>query len=97
MDPSIAVQVTAVLEVPVTVAANCFDWPDCSAKKPGDTEIPTVGVGVGGGVFSALAVPITGISSWRMRGAGSVVPSITEGTVGSGRVSFSVIKVSVPE
>jgi hypothetical protein len=32
-----------------------------------------------------------------MRGAGSVVPSITEGTVGSGRVSFSVIKVSVPE
>lgn len=93
MDPSRAVQVTAVLTVPVTVAVNCLDWPDCSARELGDTKTPTP---TGGGVFSALAVPITEISSWLMRGTGSVVPTITGGPAGSGRVSCSVTKVSVP-
>ena len=56
MEPRRAVQVTAVLEVPDTVAANWFDWPDCSATEVGDNETPTVG----GGLFSALAAPIIG-------------------------------------
>ena len=41
MDPSRAVQVTAVFKFPVTVAANCFDWPDCSTTEVGDNETPT--------------------------------------------------------
>ena len=93
MEPSRAVQVTEALEAPVTVAVNCLDWPDCSARELGDTETPPA---VGGEVFSALADPITGILSWPMRGTSSVVPSITEGPAGSGRVSCSVTKVSVP-
>jgi hypothetical protein len=49
MEPSTAVQVTAVLEVPVTVAANWFDWPDCSTSEVGDNETPTIGM-LGAGV-----------------------------------------------
>jgi hypothetical protein len=56
IDPSVAVQVTAVLEVPVTAASNCFDWPDCSAAEVGDSETP-----IGGGLFSTPAAPINGM------------------------------------
>jgi len=40
MDPSTALHVTAVLEVPVTEDVNCFVWPDCNTAELGDTETP---------------------------------------------------------
>jgi hypothetical protein len=45
-------QVTSVLELPVTVAANCFDWPAFSEGVFGFSEILTVD---GGWVAAAVA------------------------------------------
>ena len=36
--PPVAVQFTAVLELPVSVAVNCWVWPDCRVALVGATE-----------------------------------------------------------
>lgn len=56
--PALTLQVTAVLEVPVTVALNCWVAPVCRATVAGliVTAIPGVGVGVGDG---AVVVTVT--------------------------------------
>ena len=43
--PPVAVQVTAVLELPVTVAVNCCVCPGCRVALVGDTWTETVGAG----------------------------------------------------
>ena len=43
MVPPVAVQLTAVLELPVTVAANCWVLPGCRVVADGDIETCTLG------------------------------------------------------
>jgi hypothetical protein len=56
--PPVADQVTAVFDVPVTVAENCFVFPACTEVGLGLTETATVGVAGGGG--AALPPPQPG-------------------------------------
>ncbi len=43
MVPPVAVHVTAVLELPVTVAVNCWVCPGCNVALVGETVTPTDG------------------------------------------------------
>ena len=43
--PPVAVQDTPVLELPVTVAVNCFVWPGCSVALVGAIVTETTGAG----------------------------------------------------
>ena len=43
--PPVAVHVTAVFELPVTVAVNCWVLPDCRVALVGETETETAGAG----------------------------------------------------
>ena len=52
--PPVAVQFTAVFDVPVTVAVNCCVWPGCKEAPDGETLTETTGGG-GGTAIVTLA------------------------------------------
>ena len=60
--PPVALQVTAVLEVPVTVAENCWDAPSRRGADVGD--IPTFTVGVGGEAGAEMVTEATAVLLW---------------------------------
>ena len=52
-------QLILVLVVPVTVAANCFDWPACTVALVGEmATLIVVGVGLGLGVGVGLGLGV---------------------------------------